>query len=294
VSLSEPAWQPGYPIDLRGEAVARRDADGPYGDFEYRAARVVARATGERVVLQDDNLRPRTPDLRIEYADGRRGVVEIVTVTDGQRAAESAAFADGGLDLQIDALRWQSWVTAPASVDRRRLQGSLAKVLAQMEAANERPSMLTPIDPATAGPGALKLLSLGVTAVAANNAPGERRGHVHWQPEGIGGELDLDLASVERWLRDFLRGPLAAKKFVKLLAVSDVSERHLFVGISWSVPWAVIRLLDLDVAALPPRPPSLPAGISHLWMWGCELPDRALAWWPDRGWFDVARRWATE
>jgi len=248
------------------------------------------------VVLQDDNLRPRTPDLRIEYADGRRGVGEIVTVTDGQRAAESAAFADGGLDLQINALQWQWqwWVTAPASVDRRQLQASLIEVLAQMETDNERPLTLTPIDPATAGPGALKLLSLGVTEVAANSAPGERRGHVHWQPEGIGGELGLDLASVDRWLQGFLRGPLAAKKFVKLMALTDVSERHLFVGVSWSVPWAFIRLLELDVDALPPRPPCLPAGISHLWIWGCELPDRALARWPDRGWFDVARRWATD
>jgi hypothetical protein len=246
------------------------------------------------VVLQDDNLCRRTPDLRIEHADGRQGIAEIATVTDGYRAAENVAFADGGLDLQVDNLQWQWWVTAPARVDRRQLRLSLPEILAEMEAANERPSMLMPIDPSTAGPGALRLFDLGVTVVAANSSPGERRGQVRWQPEGIEGELGLDLERVESWLDGFLRGPLAARKVAKLLDVPDVSERHLFVGVSWSVPWAVIRLFDSDVDALPSRPPSLPAGISHLWIWGCELPNRALAWWPDMGWFDVARQWATE
>ena len=68
--LNSVPWQPGYPIDLRGEPIASRGATGPYGDVEYQAARIVARSTGAQVVLQDDNAEARTPDLRIGYTDG--------------------------------------------------------------------------------------------------------------------------------------------------------------------------------------------------------------------------------
>lgn len=103
----------------------------------------------------------RTPDLRIGYTDGRIGVGEVVTVTDQHRAAESRAFANGGLDLFGANLKWQWWVTAPATVDRRRVRASLLQVLEEMEAANERPPMLAPIDPAAAGPGGVEVVGNG-------------------------------------------------------------------------------------------------------------------------------------
>ena len=47
-------YMPGYPVDLRDPAMAGREATGPYGDFERRAARVVASSSGLRTVIQDD------------------------------------------------------------------------------------------------------------------------------------------------------------------------------------------------------------------------------------------------
>jgi len=44
----------GYPIDLRPQERRKRAAGGAVGDFEGMAARVVARLTGERVIIQDD------------------------------------------------------------------------------------------------------------------------------------------------------------------------------------------------------------------------------------------------
>jgi len=287
------AWQPGYPVDLRGEVVARRAAQGAYGDVEYAGARILARATGERVVLQDDNGADRIPDIRIEHEDGRLGLGEVVSVVDEARAAELAAFRDGGLDLFSDDLRWQWWITAPATVRRAGLRQPLLGVLAEMEKLGERPPMLAPIDPATAGRGAQQLLQLGVTQVSANSEPGDRGGCVHWQPEGIGGHRDVDLEQFRGWLDGFLDGPMAKQKMGKLLVVQGHMDRHLLAGVSWSAPWPVVRLLDGDVGVLPVQDPHLPRGISHLWLWGCEMSDRALAWWPERGWFDVANRWVT-
>lgn len=290
MTLSSVPWQPGYPIDLRGEPIASRAATGPYGDVEFGAARILARSTGARVILQDDNSAARTPDLRIEYSDGRTGVGEVVTVTDGYRAAETRAFAKGDLDLFGKNLNWCWWVTAPANVDRRRLGRCIMPILEEMEMANERPPMLGGIDPETAGPGELKLLKCGVTEVAASDRPGDLRGHVRWQPQGIEADFDLDSDGFQRWLDGFLAGE-GRKKIDKLTAVPGITERHLLVGVSWSAPGAVRRFLDDDVEALPSQAPVLPIGLSHLWIWPCESwTRRALSWWPDRGWFDVTRR----
>jgi hypothetical protein len=234
--------QPGCPIDLRGESIARRDAAGPYGDIEMKAARILERATEAQVVLQDDNIGPPKPDLRLNYGDGRIGICEVVTVTDPARAAETRAFADGGLDMVNDNLRWQWWITAPARVDRRRLREALVPVLVDMEAADERPPVLGPIDMASAGPGVLRLLELGITEVAANSRAGDRSGLVRWQPEGVGGKVEPDIEAFHEWLDDCLTKPLAQSKLNKLSGVPGEIERHLFVGVSWSAPWPVVRI----------------------------------------------------
>ena len=56
----------GYPIDLRRAARVRRLEQSYFGDFEAQAGRVVARLTGERVLLQDDGSEDTMVDLRID------------------------------------------------------------------------------------------------------------------------------------------------------------------------------------------------------------------------------------
>ena len=76
---SDTEFRPGYPIDHRLPRKVARLLNGPGGDFECSAARVVARLTGERVVLQDDGSRAGMADIRIEYADRSPGYVEVWT-----------------------------------------------------------------------------------------------------------------------------------------------------------------------------------------------------------------------
>src|SRR5690242_7178583 len=79
-------YRPGYPIDLRTDSMRSRAERGHLGDFELAAARVVARSTGQRVILQDDNSSPSMVDLRIESDSEPRndivGYVEVVTDID--------------------------------------------------------------------------------------------------------------------------------------------------------------------------------------------------------------------
>ena len=80
-------FTPGYPIDLRSPERRRRWAEGAVGDFEGMAARVVARLTGERVVIQDDSTQPAMADIRIDYADKPAAYVEVVVDIEGSYAA---------------------------------------------------------------------------------------------------------------------------------------------------------------------------------------------------------------
>lgn len=59
-------YRPGHPIDLRTDLMRSHAARGQLSDIELAAARVVARSTGQRVVLQDGNSAPSVVDLRIE------------------------------------------------------------------------------------------------------------------------------------------------------------------------------------------------------------------------------------
>lgn len=69
----------GYPIDRRTPSQVATASASVLGDFELKAARVVARLTGEEVTIQDDNTQDGMPDIRINYADGQIGFVEVVT-----------------------------------------------------------------------------------------------------------------------------------------------------------------------------------------------------------------------
>lgn len=65
------------------------------------------------------------------------------------------------------------------------------------------------------------------------------------------------------------------------------------LGVSYSSPGEVFFALAIDERTLPSEAPALPAEITHLWLMN-PSGDRCIAWFPDRGWFDVARNWATD
>lgn len=65
-STGRPAFTPGQPVDERRPSDLARAQASYFGDVEFKVARVVARLTGARVVLQDDGSQDAMPDLRIE------------------------------------------------------------------------------------------------------------------------------------------------------------------------------------------------------------------------------------
>jgi hypothetical protein len=293
MAIGREPWQRGYPIDLRSPEVVRRDAAGPYGDFEARAARIVARATGMKTIIQDDNRVPRTPDFRLEHEGRVLGVGEVVTTTRGDRAEQLRAFARGELDFESDALTCTWWVTVRPEADRRRLRGSLVPLLARMEADGGHLDFTGSLDASRANSSVGRFHELGISEAVCDPHPRQGPGRVLGLLPGIGGAQQLDWNGFYYWLDSFLTSDICLRKRDKLVRSAAVDERHLFVGITWSAPWSVLRVLEHDVRDVPVRSPTFPIGVTHLWLHGAELPSRCIAWWPDVGWFDVQQRWVT-
>ena len=112
----EGEWRPGLPVDRRLASKRLRDADSTLGDFEFSAARVVARYLGEQVELIDDGNSDAIVDGRIVYDDRPAGVFEVVTDTDPKWAATYDEIRRRRFEVRTGALtrRWQALVRSTA------------------------------------------------------------------------------------------------------------------------------------------------------------------------------------
>ena len=173
-------FTPGYPIDLRPPDRRMRAVKGPVGDFEGMAARVVARLTGERVVIQDDGSRPAMPDIRIDYAAKPSAYVEAVVDIDTSYAAMDAAIFKGVQTLPSNRIWWVH-LSGRSNVNevRRRLPTLLETDLSGDELAQQLASMgIESIDgpaiPRLGQTGGIHLVPAGVTGERAGVPRGSR------------------------------------------------------------------------------------------------------------------------
>jgi hypothetical protein len=290
------SFDPGYPEDLRSTAQRLKAAKSVFADFEQAAARVVARFTGERVVLQDDNRLAKTADLRIDYSDGRLAVVEVVIDTDPRHAelVEQVARRSFAIPAAVPLTRiWFASVTARCNF--KRLERELPPLLAQLESDGEylfemymEPQQLAVMT----SPLVAKLVDLGVLTINSAPAQEEPPTKIRITPEGMGGPIDVPWEVFAEDLDGVLRSERLGDVWEKL-ALAEADERHLFLGVSHSSRWSINFAVDHHQRELPPEPPRLPHPVSHLWLMPIPLAIRSIAWFPERGWIDLCKHWAT-
>lgn len=271
----DPDFTRGYPIDLRPPERRRHAAEQPVGDFEGMAARVVARLTGERVIIQDDGSKSAMPDIRIEYAAKPTGYVEVVVDIDTSYAAMDAEIFKGAQTLPSDRIWWV------------RLSGR-----SKVKELRRRLPMLLSTDTIDRA-AARQLAEMGVTVDGpAIPRPGQTGG-IHLIPAGIMGSANPVWASFMDWLAAFLASSETADVRRKL-AATNAPERHAFIGASFTTDGdAFFALHEEGRPELPASSPTLPPEITHLWVWTTPGIGRCLAWFPDTGWIDVSDHWAT-
>lgn len=266
----------GYPVDLRSPARVARCAAGAAGDFEGMAARVMARLTGERVVLQDDGSSDAMPDIRIERAGRPAAYGEVVADLDAGYASMQAAVTKTAF-LPADRI-W--WARTSARADIRVLREQLPPLLNAL----------------TGPPGpdlARQLSRLGVEIAGPGEPTPRHRGGIRLHPQGITGSPGGRWEVFLEYLATFLTAP-ATSDVRRKLGGCGAAERHAFIGLSFTSPGDAFFALNYDGRpGLPPRDPVLPPEITHLWVWTVPGISRCLAWFPDRGWLDPMDHWAT-
>ncbi|MBM0259599.1 hypothetical protein JNW89_25705 [Micromonospora sp. 4G55] len=271
----------------------KRVAESHIGDFELTAARVVARLTGERVVVQDDNSDRGMVDIRIDYRGRPPGYVEVVMDIDPGYSA-MASFVRGQRAVPVPDLGrvWFVTVSPRARIQRliRDLPAKL-RLLQQAEALFEYVTGQQQLEKHQSRQ-VRDLAALGIVQLASRPARDGEEGRVLLFGQGTGGAAEQDWTAFHGWLRDYLHDENRADVRRKLRA-TNADERHVFVGMSFSTPWLAYHALSEDYNGLPERPPELPGEITHLWVYAYPT-GRCLAWFPDKGWVDPRACWATE
>jgi hypothetical protein len=284
--------EPGYPVDHRTDSMRERRSRSHLGDFELAAARVVARLTGERVVLQDDNSAHGMVDIRIDHRDRAPGYVEVVTDIDPAYSA-MADLVRGQNEIPAADLGRVWFVTVSAKAHVRTLTRDLPERLHGVQQSGALFEIVHWQQHLDGHPSdqVRELAALGVVRLASRPVQPDEAGRILLSGEGTGGPAALDWAAFDDWLTDYLHDHLRADVRRKL-AATGVTERHVFIGVSFSTRWAAYHALSDDYCGLPDRPPRLPVEVTHLWVWSYPV-GRCIAWFPDTGWLDPVAHWAT-
>ncbi|MGY1636033.1 hypothetical protein ACI78V_05195 [Geodermatophilus sp. SYSU D00742] len=105
---------------------------------------------------------------------------------------------------------------------------------------------------------------------------------------GFGREAD----ALAEWVEDVLRRQSDVGEKLSAACLGDEGHAFIWVTVGSAVP--VQSLLDGARTDLPVRAPTLPRGITHVWVVSGFSSSRSLAWFPDRGWHEIPFRWADE
>jgi hypothetical protein len=287
------AFQPGYPDDCRLPQQRQQAAAGHGGDFEGAAARVVARFTGEHVVLQDDNSRQGMVDIEIRYRDRAPGYVEVITDTEQSYAALWSAIQQRQDRFEAPSLTRTWWVTPSPATRLKVLEPRLPTILQAIADSGDlfEYAVLDQHLDTHHNPLVRQLAAAGIVELISRSLrPGENGAIVLLTPP-IGGDPGGDSRALCDYVAAFLHDP-ARVDVRRKLADTGADERHVFIGLTVTTPWRVFHSLDKEYSELPDMTPSLPTEITHVWI--CSWPfGRCLAWFPDRGWFDPSHHWAT-
>jgi hypothetical protein len=112
-------------------------------------------------------------------------------------------------------------------------------------------------------------------------------------PEGIAGSTEVTWDEALGDLEKILFSCKLSTKYEKLRAAPG-REKHVFLGTTFSTPWALHFALSFDADSLPPEAPrGIPPDITHLWLMHAQLPQRCLMWSAAHGWLDTMKHWAT-
>ena len=203
-------------------------------------------------------------DMRIDYEDGHHGWVEVWTDRD-----EADASVRAGLygDQRTLPAAWpagrlgRAWaVTVSGRCDLRRLKNELEALLVELEAGGDTFQIVADRDQLRASVNAnvQRLAALGVVTLGSRPLQAGDAAVVSLLPDGIIGPVAPSWGPLLDWLRTTLSSERLADKRSKLAATGS-SERHFFLGVTFTSPGEVYFALT-NCPGVPTGPPPPPRG----------------------------------
>ncbi|WP_156251958.1 hypothetical protein [Pseudactinotalea terrae] len=256
---------------------------------ERFVAVAVARATGARPQAWDVDGRQGAVDALLHYGDGRTGALE-VTSHAGSGVEQTYSLlgqADFGWPLPG---RWWWSANVGDAHDLPRFSDCYEAVILLCEAHDVPHPELLPWHVLDREPDARWLAwetdssLIGHPSVPAIRADGERS-KMMITPAGSGGVLDESLQGLPAAVEQLLEVPHISRRLAKVLTF-DADEHHLAVALrQGAIPDPLYMVMMFEPKGLPDRDPTVPDGISHLWLLtgsGVSL----IGWAAGSGWTD--------
>jgi len=242
----------------------------------------VASVLGVPVERFDYGTAPGQVDALVCYPD-RVAALEVVADHEEAYTEQQDALHDSNDRIEVEGLRdsWTVLLSRRAKINKVR-RALPAILLALQSNPPPRPSRL--------GYRTRELDRLGISS-AWPRRTSTMPGRVYVLPQPWGG-----FAGTERTVGEWVTRVLGEQADVpkKLAEHPEVAERHAFIWATPTSDMAVQTQLEPgDDHPFPMKPPTLPAGVTHVWVAGhwCR---GVLAWFPGRGWWRTALMWSSE
>jgi hypothetical protein len=251
---------------------------------EERLARdIVSTVLGVPVKRFEDGTAPGQIDALIHYPD-RAAALEVVADHDPEyKSQEAALYSKKNHVIEVSGLR-ESWiVTLSREAKINKVKKALPELLRDLQD-NPRPKR----PPWDIEPTELDRLGIMRAWPTASTVPGR----VYLLPKPWGG-----FAGTERTIGEWVTRILDEQADVaaKLAAHRGVAERHAFIWATITSDMEVQTQLEPgDDHPFPVTAPTLPEGVTHVWVAGWPPVRGAMAWFPDRGWWRTPWTWPWE
>jgi hypothetical protein len=241
---------------------------------EELARHVVTTVLDVPVKRFEDGTAPRQVDALIHYPSGD-AALEVVADHDPDYNAQQDALHRMSDRIEVSGLRksWMALLNRKASINR--VKAALPQLLLDLQDNPPPTGQPSDINPS-------ELDRLGVTKVWPIETSAVS-GRVYLVPQAWGGFAGTE-HTVGEWVTKVLRHNGDVPR--KLADHPNVKERHAFI---WATPTSdmevQIQLEPGDDHPFPVTAPTLPKGVTHIWVAGGFFSQGALAWFPERGWW---------
>jgi len=234
---------------------------------EQCAAGAVARAVGATWQPHDVGRRQGVVDVTLTYPNGRTVALEVTSQAEQGTQERDAVLAREKYQWPNPGVWTWSIRLAPAA-SIAELRRRYARIITVCEQAGATHPWQLPWQTQWHDPDLRWLIDHPeVTMLGMPGQPGSAGpGPVWVHADGAAGFVDEQLVDLPAAVDELLRVPVIARHVRKLLA-HGADEHHLFVFVGvGGLPASQYLPLLREVQVLPPTVPSLPAGLSHLWL----------------------------